>query len=67
MYCCPDTECIETSNASWMVENYWLVHHSNSIAKVINKLVSDRANAIVIIPYMTLSPFWPMLHNGRRI
>lgn len=50
MYCCPDTECIETSNASWMVENYWLVHHSNSIAKVINKLVSDRANATVIIP-----------------
>lgn len=52
--------------ASWTEENNWLVPPPNLIAKVINKFVSDRAKATLIIPEWKSSPFWPMLHDGKH-
>lgn len=49
-YWFPDTECVDAFNASWTEENNWLVPSPNLIAKVINKFVSDRVKAILIIP-----------------
>lgn len=65
-YLCPDTECIDAFNASWTEKNNWLVPPPNLIAKVINKFVSDRAKATLIIPEWKSSPFWPMLHDGKH-
>lgn len=51
----------------WMllIENNWLVHPPNLMAKVINKFVLDRAKATLNIPEWKSSPFWPMLHDGK--
>lgn len=45
--------------ASWTEEDNWLVPSPNLIAKVINKFVSDRVKAILIIPDEN------RLHSGR--
>lgn len=55
----PDTECVDAFNASWTEENNCLVPSPNLIAKVINKFVSDRVKAILIIPDKN------RLHSGR--
>lgn len=55
----PDTECVDAFNASWTEENNWLVPSPNLIAKVLNKFVSDRVKAILIISDEN------RLHSGR--
>lgn len=49
-YWCTNTECVDAFNACWRGENHWLVPPPNLITKAINKLVTDKAKATLIVP-----------------
>ena len=63
---CAGTEAVNCFSQCWKGEINWLVPPPISIGKTINKLVSEKASATLIVPRWISAPYWPLISkNGK--
>ncbi|XP_060080812.1 uncharacterized protein LOC132560179 [Ylistrum balloti] len=58
---CPGTAGVDGLLQVWAGQNNWLVPPPRLIPKVVNKLLDEQAQAVLVVPYWTSAPFWPVI------
>ena len=55
------TEAVDCFSQCWKGEVNWLVPPPSVIPKVVNKIISEKADCTLVVPVWKASPFWPLL------
>ena len=58
---CMGTEAVDCFSQCWKGEVNWLVPPPSVIPKVVNKIISEKADCTLVVPVWKASPFWPLL------
>ena len=65
-YWCPGTEGVDAFNQNWSNENNWMVPPPALIARVINKILREKASSTLVVPEWRSSPYWPLVFEGEH-
>ena len=61
-----NTEGVDAFAYTWKGENAWIVPPVKLVTKVLRKIVFDKAQGTLIVPYWPSSTFWPILIDENR-
>ena len=64
---CPGTEAIDAFGQSWQSDINWLVPPHSQAAKVVNKMVFEKAQGTLILPEWKSAPYWPLICSSKDI
>ena len=63
----PDTEAVDSFSVCWAGEMNWIVPPPRLINAVLDKLATDGAVGVLVVPIWKSAPFWPILFPDGRL